>query len=370
MHHCEYVVQSPASTGRVLVALMRILEGQSFACLRGCFAYASRPGAVLLVDALEQSLQRWRTMKKHWLVSFDFGFTSPGALEYLASLPSSEVRVPNGLELLKAKLMPQETFHPKSLMLSSQRHRRGFVLSGSANMTENGLCLGHEQATISLVRAPARKTDIPVLKSLEGAERDIGLVFESAVPLTDSLLTRYATARKKYKRELPRRRPSGLDLVPLQSHGNVEGSVARLAVMAEARFFWVDVDYVVPNRGARLPGNQIDLKRGCRVFFGFEGTKVERNYIFGDTTILAGDNEFRRGMRYGNNQMDKLNLPAPEEIGLKEYAGLTLLFERTSDGRFRMSAKKQEDADKWRRASDEQRTAYQLTSGRRFGVFS
>ena len=40
---------------------------------------------------------------------------------------------------------------------------------------------------------------------------------------------------------------------------------------------------------------------------------------------------------FGNNYMDKLNLPIPGDEGPDRYEGTTLLFERRSDGSFEMT---------------------------------
>ena len=43
----------------------------------------------------------------------------------------------------------------------------------------------------------------------------------------------------------------------------------QAAALAAAAHLWVEVEYVVPNRGKHEEGNQIDMQRGTRVFFGF-----------------------------------------------------------------------------------------------------
>src|SRR5207245_1031830 len=78
----------------------------------------------------------------------------------------------------------------------------------------------------------------------------------------------------------------------------------RTVALASADYFWVDVAYVVENRGRGRPGNQIDLARGSRVFFGFSGEKVPRNTLLGDAVIRYGTHISTTHMRYGNNQMD------------------------------------------------------------------
>jgi hypothetical protein len=75
-------------------------------------------------------------------------------------------------------------------------------------------------------------------------------------------------------------------------------------------------------------------------------------------------------MRFGNNYMDKLNLPIPTDEGPEEYEGTTLLFERRADGAFNMLVGTSADVRGWKRRSRRQGTLYQMRSGREYGVFS
>jgi hypothetical protein len=96
-----------------------------------------------------------------------------------------------------------------------------------------------------------------------------------------------------------------------------------------AELFWIDVGYVTKNRGADRPGNQFDLPRGSHVYLGVK--KVNNP---GLNSVLA-DLNFRtpagivvgRRLRFGNNAMEKLTLPIPEQYGYECYDGKILTFQ-------------------------------------------
>jgi HKD family nuclease len=98
-------------------------------------AYASRRGVSELSVALTSS--RWLSAGKRWLVSMDFGRTEPAALDALAALPNSEVRVPNGRDVIASQsLQPKITFHTKAYLFRLAGHNCPVaVIIGSANLT-------------------------------------------------------------------------------------------------------------------------------------------------------------------------------------------------------------------------------------------
>lgn len=99
------------------------------------------------------------------------------------------------------------------------------------------------------------------------------------------------------------------------------------AVTADA--LWVEVDRLYENRGPGVPGNQLDLPRGSRVFFGFSDRDVPRNTTLGEIMVqCSGKRIVGRNMRFANNSMDKLNLPVPLTDGPPSYDSSHLLFTR------------------------------------------
>lgn len=142
---------------------------------------------------------------------------------------------------------------------------------------------------------------------------------------------------------------------------------------ARADALWVEIDRLYENRGPGVPGNQLDLPRGSRVFFGFTDRDVPRNTIFGEVMIqFRGKREVGRNMRFGNNSMDKLNLPVPGTDGPATYDGSFLLFSRQAADaarrqRFYLEQGDHKDLSRWRaRAAREEVIA--MSGGREMGV--
>ncbi|GAI35801.1 unnamed protein product, partial [marine sediment metagenome] len=124
---------------------------------------------------------------------------------------------------------------------------------------------------------------------------------------------------------------------------------------------------VVQNRGPGKPGNQIDMHRGTRVFFGFDVANVVPNTALGPVVIAFEGETNYRSLRYGNNGMDKITLPALQPP--RTYANRTLLFQRQPKGVFELVIGTSQQASKWQRLSLQQNGLYQMQSGREFGVF-
>jgi len=141
------------------------------------------------------------------------------------------------------------------------------------------------------------------------------------------------------------------------------------AALASANNLWLEIDYVVENRGRGEEGNQIDLKRGTRVFFGFGDGPLPKNSPIGTVRIRYGSYSTSRNLRFGNNQMDKLDLPIPGQEGPSTYRDQTLLFTREPDGSFRMTVGTPEEITNWKTRSRTMGTSFQMRSGRAYGVF-
>src|SRR4051794_5867235 len=96
----ELLVQGPDNPDAIVGGLERIAATVQFTRVRGAYAFANGAGALQLTDTLGAATDNWSVADKRWLISFDFGFTEPTALELLDGLPASEVRVPNAEDLL------------------------------------------------------------------------------------------------------------------------------------------------------------------------------------------------------------------------------------------------------------------------------
>jgi hypothetical protein len=101
---------------------------------------------------------------------------------------------------------------------------------------------------------------------------------------------------------------------------------------------------VTKNRGANRPGNQFDLPKGAHVYLGVERVENPKlNSVLAELNIRtpAGAVVERR-LRYGNNAMEKLTLPIPEQYGYECYDGKILTFQ-VEDGEVLLEAFEHDD---------------------------
>jgi HKD family nuclease len=293
-------------------------------------AYASHAGVALLDQRLSFS-SAWPDASKRFLVSIDFGITDPRALARLAGLPNAEVRVPNGPSVLASpRLQPPNTFHTKSYLFRSATWKSPSALVvGSANLTVSALASGSEVVvkqswTSSLSRSDRRHLSRakPFLAWFEDA-------WAAASPL-ENILGEYQLRYRR--RPTPRTPPE--ERTPatrnyLGSGDDQEVTGALTVQLAAAKALWFRTETLYHNRGIGKPGNQLDTPRGTRVFFGFAPEKVSKNHIFGNVYIrVAGYSSVTRSVRFGNNEMDKVNLPIPGTGGPESYDDAYLIFER------------------------------------------
>ena len=116
-------------------------EAQKFDRLDVAVAYATLPG----VKALDLAVGGIPEASR-WVVGLDDAISQPEALEYLAQLPGSELRV--------VKLTPTRRFHPKMYLLwSSTNKGEAAAAIGSGNMTLNGLRKNGETAVVLTAEA-------------------------------------------------------------------------------------------------------------------------------------------------------------------------------------------------------------------------
>jgi HKD family nuclease len=328
-------------------------------------AYATKIGCKFLDESFNSNVQGWRRMGKRWVVSIDHGTTEPAALEFLASLPNSEVRVANAEAVLRAGLRPKTRFHNKLYFFEGRDDGSAIGLfSGSANLTLSGLYVNDEQAATSILTPPFTRSDRIYYDFIRRQIEVINSTFNSAFLLDDELLRQY--------RELWRPKRSSEDRTRFVRSIATPAPylpLPKAVAIAAAQYFWIEVRYVVPNLGAGVPGNQIDLQRGSRVFFGFSANDVPRNTVLGSVLIRFGGEVVDCHMRFGNNQMDKLNLPRPSTHGVRNYRNQTLLFQRMEDGTFNLYIGSSSEILKWKALSRQQGSLYSMQGGREYGVF-
>jgi HKD family nuclease len=371
----EVIIQTPDRPDQVLRGIERLAAAQSFNRLRGAFAYATASGALELLDALALSAAAWAEVQKRWLISIDYGFSEPRALRMLGELPNSELRVPAGAEVLQARLKPANTQHAKLMLLerTGGSDVRGpfAALIGSANLTTSALHDNFEAVSISRwsgnLSARARDS---LEATTEEAER-FDEVWDAATEVDGDFLARYEKAWRSARQR---------KLAPEQEQRD---SIKRVSEMRAAKLefaaalraapkLWIETGNMYANLGG-AGGNQLDMKRGTRTFFGFANRQPEDSETAIGTIDLEyeGNNTVERNLRYGQNSMDKLDLPVPGTGGAPNgYANETLLFERREDGSFGFKVGTETEVADWRRLSKAQGSEFKMQgSSRRFGVF-
>ncbi len=324
-----------ARTGRVDVVVDRLAAAiglPSFTRVDAAVAYASLGGVELLLDRARAS-RSWGSAQLRFLISIDSGFTEPEALARLAAVPGAEVRVPNAEVVLKrADLRPARPFHPKAYLIHSNTFEAAAaMISGSANLTISALSTGAEVITDR--HWPTRSP-----RSGTAGYSEFLAWFDDAwclaSPLVD-VLGKYRVARSRLRGSIPKAEDedtAASAYSPRSPSVAIRGAdAARLAV---AKTLWIEGGTLSRNLGPRVPGNQLDTPRGTRVFFGFAPDTVPKNHMFGEIELRIGAGAYsRHSVRFGNNSMDKINLPVPGGSGAATYDGRVLLFDRDPSAR-------------------------------------
>jgi HKD family nuclease len=360
--------QGPDNIASVLKLIKEIAASCRFNRVRGFFAYATERGTDLLIKALSQNMTNWNSIQKHWLISIDFARTDPEALKQLAILKNSEVRVLFFEEVMKNRFNPKICVHPKTLIFDTasdlEKGPAGLII-GSANLSLSGLTMGYENALAIIWDKELNIKLKHQLKSVIEESNYFEQLFSKATPLTLLMIEQYAKKRPRKKLKSEDETLKVTNLLDTSPEIPLDKNIALFT----AKNLWVDVKYVVKNRGPGVPGNQIDLQKGTRVFFGFMANQVPPNTYLGDIRIRYKDKTVNCSMRFGNNCMDKLNLPVPRIEGPPSYENKTLLFQRQPDGSFILRVGKSKDVREWKNMSRKQGTLYTLKSGREYGTF-
>jgi HKD family nuclease len=367
MFSYDFAVQNPGNGAIVLRSYIKLSKASDFDTIMGAFAYATDGGAKLLTQTLSETMPRWQSARKTWLVSFDFGLTEPEAIDTLLSLPNSEVRIANAEEVLSRRLKPNTCFHPKTVLLShgGALNMPMGIASGSANLTISGLSFGYENICTALWCGRLTAKERTLLSTIHHAVDDIFKVYQKSAIADRPLLRRYVSIRPRRVR-IDDDNPLSLRIREVGS----DLTMSKASLLATSRCLWVRVEKNVIENRNRLPGNQIDLQRGTRVFFGFGREDVSKNTVFGTLHIKCGTVSTDVHMRFAHNGMDRLNLPFPENIGLASYSDQTLLFERQGNHRYSMKVGNAKDSRIWKEKSDSQNSLFSMKGGRQFGVFN
>lgn len=357
----DFKLQSIKSKGMMLGLIKQAAIKTKFKKIVVLVAYTTHLGCQTLVTALSQTCTGWNSIEKEWVVSLDFGHTEPKALEYLSNLPHSMVRVAHVKDTFKYKLRPPVRFHPKIYYFLSPK--KIAIVSGSCNLTHGGLYTNTEQANLSVFDTKTITPGSPQDVLLNHTVQVIQEVFANSTPLTSAIMKKYQSLWKP--KNLPpseKRSPSRF----IAANPSIDFDKAL--ALSTSLNFWIKVTpKVVQNLGPNHPGNQIDMQRGTRVFFGCDVSEVPVNTQLGKIFIKFNNAKTSHSLRYGNNGMDKITLPILASPNT--YANKTLLFTKILDGTYTLKIGATRSVTKWRQLSSQQGTAYKMQSGREYGVF-
>lgn len=362
---------SPQNSSTILRTILNLSAKVRFNRLRVFMAYATFNGVRHLIDGLEKKMHKWKSVKKEWLISMDFGRTEDTALMFLNKLPNSEIRIPNGLEVINNSLIPNSCFHPKTYIFdkfNQSRNNPSFCyIVTSANLTVSGIHGGEEHASFFLHTnndSTQKKSISQIKDKVEAWWKE---TWSCANKLTPRLLHRYSKLRARMPRE-----DKSTSTKPFADSHPLEIDPIIGLKWAQSKCLWVQTYRLYENLGKGNPGNQLDLRRGMRVYFGFSAKSVAPNTNIGKVRIQYNNKPPHLcSIRYGNNYMDKVNLPIPGRDGPANYDNNFVHFERLGTGIFRIKlAKNKAQFLRWKTKSRRQGMLYKFTGGRTYGFYS
>ena len=273
-------------------------ELRSFAA----FAYVTDSGVAQVETHLGPAIGASR--KCRWLFGIDYGRSHPSALRRLTKIAKSAIRIYDGEYVTHAKgFVPRVTFHLKTALTLQKNGYPSQQIVGSGNLSASGLLGGIEAGCVVDYTDVDHQHGNEIIEVLEE-------MWDEATPL-DEIIDDYES---QYE-----------ELIQPQ----VFAAKPKVSAAAGTDLFWIDVGYVTKNRGPDRPGNQFDLPRGSHVFLGVKEVKNPAlNSVLANLNIKTpGGAAVERSLRYGNNSMEKLTLPIPEENGFECYDGKILTFE-------------------------------------------
>lgn len=272
----------------------------------------------------------------------------------------------NGRTVLRRRLIPLCCFHPKTYVFEAEDNAAFGLFVGSANLTLSGLHSGSEHGTAHLWMPKFSPEESTELARVKDGLRWWDGAWAKAMETDAETIQEYTRLRADVLSE-----DEAESVRPLVSRGPREIDVNLGLAWVNAKCLWVETRKLYRNLGKNRHGNQLDLKRGTRVFFGFSAEVVLPKFIFGNVFLqFVGQPEVERSVRFGNNSMDKINLPIPSQEGPSSYDNSVILFERRGNRRFRMRLGNRDDREEWRRKSEKQGLVFKMSGGRAFGFFS
>ncbi len=306
---------------RYLDFLADLALSAKFSGYDAAFAYATWTGVESFLDTFEGRVPSFSRAKKRWLVSIDWCRSDPLALKLLSQLNSSSVRVVNGKDLAaKPGCKPVTPFHPKALVLKGRNCIA--VAAGSGNLSLNGMTKGHEVATGLLVDSARNATE----RELQSQCQNVADWFEAKWKVASPLQHILGDYEQTYKAVVKGQPPlTDDDVLPKNQYSRAFGRVPKLRASSK---LWIQAGNLNENRGKGKPGNQLELSRMTRVFFGAPAVEVQRNSNLGEFAIRFGSFQKDCPLRFADNAMDVLTLPIPGTEGPASYDQEVLCFTR------------------------------------------
>jgi hypothetical protein len=365
MHYFRYLAQ-PAD-GQYLDLFDDLFDRIPISRFDAGVAYATSSGVNALLPRLSQQAG-WANTTPRFMIGIDFCRTDPQALDQLAAVPNATVRIPDGRRLVQRRFCtPYKSFHPKTYI--ARGNNSIGVISGSGNLSRNGLTAGFEVGSLLLLERPLAPAETDLWDRCQQLANWFDTSWLSSNPLRGlraAYLTCYSDAT-----EIAMNAPTDDDAFAARSPRRL--NEVHLRQLRAARFFWIQAGNLHLNRGPGVPGNQLMMTSLTRVFFERPADDVPTDTHLGFVDVAyLGRNRRPCSLRFSNNSMDVLTLPVPGAGGPPSYDQETLLFERRSrstDTVYRLKLASGADANSWRAQSRRSNTLFTMTSGRQWGVF-
>lgn len=304
--------------------LAEATQQQEFRRLRAAVAYATQSGIQLLKNS---GACQAAHLTSEWLVAVDWCRSEPAALDALESSRRSTVRVPSGAQIVNSpRCTPQVSFHPKGFLFLGPKAR--LLVSGSANLSRNGLTFGHELDTIIEVRNPT-PAEKKAWRALWRTNKWFINLWKSATPYTQ-IAEGYRSAHVSSISAPAPTSDDGASSTVVSRRSGFDQD--RLLKLRSAQVFWIEAGNVSRNRGKERPGNQIMMSPMTRVFFGVPARDVPRDTHLRYLAIKYKNHISQdRTLRYSNNSMDVLTVPVPgTSAGPLSYDNEMLVFKKVS----------------------------------------
>lgn len=328
-------------------------------------AYATLSGVEELNRRMNhpRRVSQWKTIRKHWLVALDWCRTEPIALEFLSSLPRSEVRIFHGSVVVgRPGCNPTQSFHPKAFIFSGGSAIA--MVFGSANLSRNGLCHGIEIGGILQAVKPLARSEEIIWRNCQSAKRVFGKLWREATKLSEII----GDYRRIYEQKLKNPTQTEDDVADLNAiagrHRTVNDVVLRQLRACDN--FWIET--------GDPRGDQIQMSPLSRVFFGFRADDVQPHTSIGNIRIIY-NGRIRRdcSLQWKGNGMELLTLPRRRPDGPDSYRGQVLLFTKTIDANgqvFELSIGTFSSIQAWKKKSRRIGAEVKMSKGeRRWGVF-